>query len=441
MGIETTVGPIAPTRNKFLPNRYAFWALAAMLCFLNFANAAPSPLYGLYQHSWKFSPIVLTAVFASSALSLLITLLFVGSLSDHIGRRPVLLAAVAVELVAMVAFDRADGVAWLFAARALQGIAVGAAAGAISAMMLDVQEPGSQLAPLMTNSASAGGSALGALVTGLLVQFAPSPTKLVFQILIVVFLAVFLIICVLPETVVRDSAWRASLPPKVSVPPAVRGSFAALVPCIVATWALGGLYLSLGPSIVAALDPHANHLVGALVILTVNGAAAATAVLVRGWTPEQSFFRGSYALLAGMGLAILAVHQREIVTFFVASAVAGTGFGPSFAGALRTLTGLTPTRSRAEVVTAIYIVAYLGLSLPAVIAGIAITHVGLFPTAYGYGIGVMVLTALAVAATLRSRHRIAAQRARNAQLCGHHDLPPCPGTVPPTLRPTAAAAP
>jgi MFS family permease len=70
---------------------------------------------------------------------LLGTLLVAGSLSDHIGRRPVLLLALAIEIVAMVAFAEARGVGWLFAARVLQGIATGIAMGAISAALLDLQ--------------------------------------------------------------------------------------------------------------------------------------------------------------------------------------------------------------------------------------------------------------------------------------------------------------
>lgn len=434
MVAEAVAGPVAQSRRRVLPATYAFWALALMLCFLQFATAAPSPLYGIYQHAWHFSPIMLTAVYASSSLALLVTLLFVGSLSDHVGRRPVLLTAALIELAAMIVFVQASGVAWLFVARVLQGVATGAASGAISAMMIDLQPPGSRLGALMTNVAASGGIALGALGTGLLVQFAPSPTKLVFWILIAVFFALSVIVYVMPETVADDGQWKASLPPKVSVHPDVRGAFLALVPSIVATWALGGLYLSLGPSIVTALSPKTSHLVAALVIVALNGSGVTVAVLGRAWTPERSIYLGSGLLIAGMALAILALNQRQTALFFLATVVAGAGFGPSFSGALRTLTGLAPAQARAEIVTAIYVASYLGLSVPAVIAGVSVAHAGLFPTAYGYGVGVIVLTAAAVLGSLRGRHRTRVQAAATEPLCEHHDLPPCPGTVPPMLK-------
>src|SRR3954469_3716386 len=88
----------------------SFWILAVVLGTLLFASSVPSPLYVVYQREWGFSAITLTSVFAVYALALLGALLVVGSISDHIGRRPTLLAALAVQIVAMLAFAGADGV-------------------------------------------------------------------------------------------------------------------------------------------------------------------------------------------------------------------------------------------------------------------------------------------------------------------------------------------
>ena len=99
----------------------AFWALALILCGLLFASSVPSPLYVVYQDEWGFSSITLTSVFAVYAVALLAALLVVGSISDHIGRRPTLLAALAVQIVAMLAFAGATDVGWLFAAGPCRG--------------------------------------------------------------------------------------------------------------------------------------------------------------------------------------------------------------------------------------------------------------------------------------------------------------------------------
>jgi MFS family permease len=87
-----------------LSRRAGFWLLATSLLALMAAAGAPSPLYRVYQQQWGFSTGVLTLVFAVYALALLATLLTVGGLSDHVGRRPVLVAALVVEAVSMGTF-------------------------------------------------------------------------------------------------------------------------------------------------------------------------------------------------------------------------------------------------------------------------------------------------------------------------------------------------
>jgi hypothetical protein len=105
----------------------AFWLVAAVLCLLFFAAGAPSPLYGLYRAQLRFSATTLTAVFAIYALVLLLTLLVFGSVSDYLGRRRVILAALVVTAGVCGVFLAAHSVGLLFAARTLQGVGVGAA--------------------------------------------------------------------------------------------------------------------------------------------------------------------------------------------------------------------------------------------------------------------------------------------------------------------------
>jgi MFS family permease len=181
------------------------------------ASAAPTPLYRVYQARWGFSATTLTAVFAVYVLFLLATVLIFGSLSDHVGRRPVIIIALAVDAVACILFLLAHGVGELFAARALQGAAVGLAASALGAALLDLRPAGS-LAPLVTSNGGTVGLALGALGTSVLVQYGPVPAHLVWWLLLGAFLAAILLTAATPEPgTVRPGAL-ASLLPDVSVP-------------------------------------------------------------------------------------------------------------------------------------------------------------------------------------------------------------------------------
>src|SRR6185437_2971505 len=194
-----------------------------------------------YQHQWSFSPITLTSVFAVYALALLASLVVAGSVSDHVGRRPTLLAALAVEMVGMLAFAAAQSVVWLFAARILQGVATGMAMGAISAALLDLQPADRpRLGALVGVAAPLSGLAAGALATGLLVQYGPDPTRLVFWLLLGGFAFAALTAVAVPETV-HTGPWRHALRPRFAVPRPLRGAFVAAIPSMAAAWALGGL--------------------------------------------------------------------------------------------------------------------------------------------------------------------------------------------------------
>jgi len=105
----------------------ALWLQAAIVLAFFAASTAPSPLYAVWREAWGFSALVLTVVFASYAFALLAALLVLGKLSDHRGRRVVMLGGIVLEFVSVLAFWQADSVGWLIAARALQGVATGIA--------------------------------------------------------------------------------------------------------------------------------------------------------------------------------------------------------------------------------------------------------------------------------------------------------------------------
>ena len=371
-----------------LPNKIAFWALATVLGALLFASAVPSPLYVVYQDEWGFSSITLTSVFAVYAVALLAALLVVGSISDHIGRRPTLLAALVVEIVAMVAFAGAEGVGWLFAARTLQGIATGTAMGAISAALLDLQ-PRSKpwLGALMGAVAPLTGLALGALAAGLLVDYGPDPTRFVFWLLIAAFAVALLAVLAIPETVERDGRWRGSLRPQVAVPPSMRAPFVAAVPSLAATWALGGLILSLGASLTAGVLGESSHLAGGLPIFVMAGISAARLDLAaRRRAAGDRPRRACVALIAGVARRAGGAGRR--VERAVPDRRAGSP-GSASARRSRASSGRSamrrPADQRAALLSAVYVVSYLAFSVPAIIAGAAVTELGLRDTAEIYG--------------------------------------------------------
>jgi MFS family permease len=397
----------SPTRSRtFLLSRpVAFWMLAVTLGFLLFASSAPSPLYVVYQAEWHFSPLTLTSVFAVYVIALLASLVVAGSLSDRVGRRPVLLGALLVQIAAMVLFGVAHDVDVLFAARIVQGLATGVATGALSAALIDLQPAGRpHLGALLSAAAPPLGLAAGALGSGLLVQYGPDPLRLVYWLLVGVFALAVAGVLAMPETVERDRWSRSHLRPRIGVPVQARATFIAVAPVLVATWALGGLYLSLGPSLAVALLHTSSHVTGALVIVALAATGALTTVLLRDRAPQHVLIGGALMLALGIGVTILGLNQEQTALFFLGSVLAGVGFGAGFSGAFKTIVSLAPASERAGLIAAVYVLSYLGFSLPAIAAGIAVTHAGLLATTNVYG-SVLVALALSAAAISTVRHR------------------------------------
>ena len=414
-------------RRRTLPATAAFWILAGLFLIVFFASAAASPLYRVYQARFHFSAETLTAVFAVYVLVLLVTLLIFGSVSDYLGRLPVIITALVFSAAACVVFLTAHEVGALYVARSLQGIAAGLASGPIGAALIDLQPPGSQRAPVVTSVFSSLGLALGALITSALVQYAPAPTHLIWWILLAVFAVSIGTVLAMAEPGVRRPGVLASLRPHVAVPRQARGTFAGAVPCMVAGWALGGLYLSLGPSLAAAATGSPNLLWGGLVIFLLCGTGAVAAFALRGLSPRAAMLAGCLCLLAGMAVTFGAIATTTSPAFLIGTTVAGVGFGLAFQGSFRMITALAKPDDRAGLVTAIYIVGYLAFSVPALIAGVATTHFGLHPTALVYSASLAILAAAAVGILLFHR---GGKPTRPAP-ARHALMPPGPCTTPP----------
>ncbi len=341
-------------------------------------------------------------IFAVYAFALLAALLTTGELSDHLGRRPVLALALVVRAAGMAAFVAAEGVAALYVARILQGIGTGIATGAISAWLLDLEPPERRgLGSVVGGIAPMAGLAAGALGSGLLVQYGPDPLRLVYWLLTGVFLIALAALPRVPDVIERTPGWLGSLRPEIGVPGPARALFAASAPSLVATWALGGLYLSLGPSLAISILADDSHVAGGLVIAALAGAGAFASVGARSRPSRAIVIGGSLVLMAGVGITVLAVALDSAAGLYGGSLVAGLGFGPAFSGVFRSLAPLAPPEARGALLASIYAVAYLAFSLPAIAAGIAVAHWDLRSTTYVYGATVAALAAATTVAVAR----------------------------------------
>ncbi len=386
------------TRSHRLPAWASFALLASMAFTFLAAASAPTPLYGVYQEQWGFSAITTTVVFSVYAVSVLGALLTVGSLSDHVGRRPVLFGALAAQAAALTLFVVADGVPVLMTARFVQGLSTGAAIGAMGAGLLDLNKvkgaTASAVAPML-------GTGVGAVISGGFVQWLPAPAHLIYLVLLALFAMQAIGVAFMPETVTRRPGALVSLKPQFALPAAARRPLLAAAPAMIACWSMAGLYGSLGPALVHRITGSVNYVYGggALFVLAASGGLAVLAL--KNTRPQTSMVIGTAALFVGVGLTLFAGDASNL-GFFLAASVAGAGFGAAFQGALRSVVMVAGPHERAGVVSVLFVISYIAFGGPAIIAGILVVQTGdIMATSQLYGGAVMLLAALALVALLR----------------------------------------
>ncbi len=405
----TAHSPVAPT----LSPRVQFGLLASILVTLLAGSSAPTPLYATYQARWGFSPVTITVIFGVYAVAVLVSLLVAGSLSDHVGRRPVLIGALGAQAIVMALFAFAGGLDVLLIARVLQGLATGAAVGAIGAGLVDLS-PGRGA---VANAAGAmSGTASGALGSALLVQFLPAPTKLVYLVLLALFLLQATGVVAMVETSPRAPGARRALRPTLAVPAQVREVLLIAAPSLIAVWALAGFYGSLGPSLVAQVAGSDSTVLGGSSLFALAASGALTLLLFHRTEPRRFALAGNGLVIVGVAIVLWSVTDASIAGFFVGTVIAGAGFGAGFQGGLRTIVSLAGPAERAGVISVAYVICYLAMGLPAILAGVLVVHSTVTQTAQEFGLTVIALAAITAVSTILSARRTARQRCLSPSL-------------------------
>jgi MFS family permease len=377
------------------------FVLAAVATIAMMTGAsAPSPFYPALQERLGLPAVGITIAFAVYAVALLIALLVAGSVSDHIGRRPVLAVGFVILALSVVLIWASQEVWVLYLARTVQGIATGLLISTLSATIADFAPPARPRSAAVLNSvAPMIGLALGAVVAGTLLDLTPHADTLVFLPLAVVYLVIAAAVWLVPETSSRERGWLRSLRPRVAVPPEARRMFLLTLPVVVAGWATGGLFLSIGASIVHAELHVDGHTGQGLTIGLLPAAGVVAVLLLRNSSSRFATIYGSIALAVGTALSLIALALGSVPLYVVAIVIAGTGFGTAFMGTIGSLAPLVAVHQRAELFAAIYTASYLAFGVPAVIAGALVGVIGLGATVEWYG--ALVTIAAALAAVLR----------------------------------------
>ena len=360
----------------------------------------PSPLYDLYRRDWGLSPAEISIVFAVYAGSLIPALLFLGGISDNVGRRKTLLVALAIWALASIVFAFASGLWWLLAARALQGVAMGIGAGtAVAAIREWMDESLRPLAGVVALIGVSTGSALGALIGGALGQYAPHPTTLPYLVHIVLLACVAGAVATVPSCPHLAPAAHHGLP---SIDPAIRRPFFLASTVSFIGWAASGIFVSLLPSfLIQSLSLH-TLMVGAFVVTGLQIGMLSALFIGRGLATRAALITAMLALGGGIWMLLVAVPYHAYALIALATLIVGIGGGLSNLAGLNIVNAIAPPDRRAETISAFLVAGYLGFSIPALGVGIAAIYVGLYAAITGAAV---MLGVVAVATMLSTTDR------------------------------------
>jgi MFS family permease len=406
------------TENKGTARRaVAAITAPALLTVFFIAAGAPTPLTAVYEGSRGFAPWELTIAFGLYSIALLLTLLVVGGISDFVGRRPILIAAVVLEVAAMAMFLATSSIVGLLVARIVQGVATAVASSSFSAATVELlPERRKKFGALLTSIVPTTGLGLGALFGGLAWAWSANAIVVAWTTLLVVFGVGLVLTAITPETVRRRSGAIRSLVPRISVPSAVRRLFGITVPTLIGAMMTIALFLGLIPIVFQSIFDIENPLITGLAALTAFSAASLTSVATARVSPRTLRRVGSAIQVIAAVVFILSVVLDAFWLTWVAAAMQGVALGSTFSGVTRGLVPEVEIHERANMFTAIWLVVYLTLGGSAILAGLLVTPIGSIVTAVGFGSVQALISAVGLALSL-----VAGKRSRAKE---HRVVPP-----------------
>ncbi|ARP74039.1 MFS transporter [Streptomyces pluripotens] len=338
----------------------------------------PTPLYGLYRQQLGFSELIVTVVFAVYAVGVITALLVAGGFSDVLGRRPVLLAALALAALSAVCFLTEDGLPLLYTGRVLSGFSAGLLSGTGTAAVLELAPPGRRArAGLAATAANMGGLGLGPLVSGLLAQYAPWPLKLPFLVHLGLLAVAMAVVCLLAETVRQRSPRPPLRPQGMKVPPEARQVFTPSALAAFAGFSMLGLFTAVAPAFLSQTLGEHNLAVAGAVVFCVFCASTGGQLLMGRVGAHRALPLGCAVLVAGLLLIGASLLLTSFPVLLAGAVTGGTGQGMAFRAGLTEVSAAAPAAHRGATISAFFVIAYVGISLPVVGVGAMAVTLGL----------------------------------------------------------------
>ncbi|MGW0082112.1 MFS transporter [Streptomyces sp. NPDC003393] len=304
--------------------RLAFLSGVVALVASFAAAAAPIPLFNIYRAEDGFTNAGISLAVVTYAVGTIAALLVLGRLSNHLGRRLVSIAGLAVLLLGCLLLLSVHDIGTLLASRLLMGIGTGLAGSGLTSYIVDSAPTRPVwLAAVASSQGPMLGLTLAAIASGTLVQFGPWPRHLIYWVCACLLLLSAALIAISPETAKpAPGAWR-SLLPQVRVPSRVKPLLPVAAAVFLATWATGAFYQAFMPALVEERLHIHSPLVLGLAFAAYLAPSVLGAPLGGRFTSAAAQRIGMIVFMTGWIGIIAAIAAGALALFVVATIVAG----------------------------------------------------------------------------------------------------------------------
>jgi predicted MFS family arabinose efflux permease len=384
-----------------------FWFVATAFLTLMAFGTVPTPLWPIYQVRDHFGPTTVTIAFAVMVVGAAASFRLLGHLSDRLGRRRIIAPALLVAILSAAVLATFPALPGLIVGRILTGVGVGLMASTATAYLTDLYheakpgQAGSQVPALVATAANLGGLALGPLVAGALAQWVPAPVHTAYIVFGGLMAVMLVLVLSSPETVDTEVT-DEDRPIRFALRPDGRATFGAAAAVGFFAFAVMGLFSSLGAIIVRGELGITSYFVAGLAPFTAF-AASAVAQLALGRLSHGVVLKvGTVLFPIGLALTALSLYRPALWLILAAAGLAGAGAGLLFKSAVAQTVIAADPASRAGVLAAFFVIAYLGMGLPSIAFSVVIRYLALRPSMIGFATVLAVGAIAAVAITLRS---------------------------------------
>ncbi|MFD5741251.1 MFS transporter [Streptomyces massasporeus] len=364
---------------------FAFWITMA-------GTTAPTPLYPLYGEEFGFTPFTVTVVFAVYALGVVLGLLIFGRLSDQVGRRPVLVAATLLSVVAAVVFLLAQSVAAMLVARVVSGFSAALVTGAATASLTERLGQHSRVKPAtLALFANMGGLACGTLIAGILADLAPSPLRTPWVVMLILAAIGTLGVLVNGESSAHRSGFSLQVQP-LHVPAEIRSDFLRSAMAAGAGFAVLGVLTAVTGLFLGTVLHESSHALTGLVVFIAFACTALGQLLVRALKPATALPASCLGLIVAAGLIAAAMATRTMAPLLVGAAVNGLATGIAVGHGIGGITTRSAPQHRGASVSTFFAILYSMLAVPAIGVGVLIRETSLRPAGETFSAVVAVLS-------------------------------------------------